>query len=191
MFSKQYIKTERSYGNLGEFLRDKVWAGENPASIANTLHIDPCTVRRWFDYYDIERKHNKPNRSKNLDDVSTDELEEKYIEMESLSKVGKHYEVSKETVRKILRTISEKRIRYSNYNNSSFRIKQADNFFNKVKKDPERITYSDFFETKREDGKTYSGLLGWYVKNYKCPPSEAIKIMEKEIRSQQKRQQLQ
>ncbi len=64
MFSREYLKAEKYYGDLKNFLRKETEEGENPASLAKSIfHVDPCTVRRWFDYHDIERKHKTRSRS--------------------------------------------------------------------------------------------------------------------------------
>ena len=157
----------------GKFLR-----GKSVAQVASELDLDSCAMRRWFDFLGIERRRNKPNFSGEV--PSPDVLQSDYAVLESVEQLGLKYGVSKETARHWLVEAGIERDCYS-YQSASSRVEHIKSFLGKSGKDLDTAAYIDFFKTKRDDGKTYSGLLHWYTRTYKCPPSKAIKIMGQEF----------
>ena len=158
----------------GKFLH-----GRSAAQVASELELDPCTMRRWFDFLGIERRRNKPGFFGRAPSRSA--LQSDYATLGSVEQLGVKYGVSKETARHWLVESGIERNRPF-YQDVSSRIEHIKSFLEKSHKNLDVVTYIDFFNTKRNDGRTYSGLLFWYARTYECSPSEAIKIMNHEFK---------
>ena len=69
------------------------------------------------------------------------------------------------------------KFRKSRYDSVKLRRQYISDLFEESRKDLERIRYDDFRIYKKEDGKSYRGLLDWYISHHCCNFNSAKKYM--------------
>ncbi len=155
-----------------------------PIAIGRTLGVTGTTVRRWLEEYHIHmRNHAEARMSSESYRPSNDQLREWYVtERKTTVEIAEMAHVSDPTVGTWLRetgiTLRDKR---GIYDDKSRRLGDFKELLGRCEKTPRTISTSDFCDTKRIDGTSYSGLLGWYRRNHQADHGTARDMLLQDL----------
>lgn len=158
--------------------------GRSPKSIGEKIGVSAPTVINWLCEYNIPLKSKTEAYIKKGGRIPTEEeLRCWYADEEKTTvEIAEICGISDPTVGELLRKyeihVRNKRGLYDNREN---RKKAFDDLLVRSKKRPETISCWDFRYIKSEDGICFSGLLGWYNRNYDCKDAKARDILLEDL----------
>ncbi len=154
--------------------------GKSPKTIGKEIGVSAPTVINWLCEYNIPLKSMSEAFIKKGGRVpSEDELKKWYVEEhKTTTDIAEICGISDPTVGNLLRKYGvHVRDRRGIYDDKENRKKAFDELLSKSKKKLETVSCWDFQNVKSEDGTCYSGLLGWYRRNYNCNHRKARDIL--------------
>lgn len=147
--------------------------GRTVNEIADIAQVDVKTIYRAMDRYGIERKNGKEKSSNS-------ELFE-LLQRMSNNNIALRYKVDPRTVRTWKQRAFLHSPKKSKYDPKSERRKALDDILEMTGKNPEELVGDDFARVKKEDGRSYRGVLDWYMSHYGYNFTEAKEHFIKEF----------
>lgn len=155
--------------------------------IARIKNVLSATVKAWCEHYGFKPRSISQARfltlGKNIEKPNDELLKDEY-DRQGLTTVqmAEMHGVSDPTIGNWLREAGVKvKDERGKYDDAETRKNTLADLVSRSGKKPKEINTKDFVKTKREDGMTYQGLLGWYKRNHKLQPSKSIIYMVKEF----------
>ena len=154
--------------------------GKSPKTIGEKIGVSAPTVIKWLCEYNIPLKSKTEAYIKKGGRIpSEEELINWYVEEhKTTTEIAEICGISDPTVGNLLRKYEiYVRDRRGIYDDKKNRKKAFDELLIRSKKQPETVSCWDFQNVKSEEGTCYSGLLGWYIRNYDCKHRKARDIL--------------
>ena len=134
--------------------------------IAKERGVNKKTVYRWMDYNGLPRRKGSDIYLKEgLEKPKKEELAYLLSKM-SQKDVASKYCVDSRTVRTWKQKALLHKPRKSRYDLQLERKKDLDNVIKITKKEPENLVCDDFIRAKQLNGRSYRGILDWYMTHY-------------------------
>ncbi|MDO8508815.1 MAG: hypothetical protein Q7S27_03975 [Nanoarchaeota archaeon] len=155
--------------------------------IAKERNVNPKTIYRWMEKEGIERRHgSNAYLKKNINKPSNKKLNCLYIENKlSRKEIALRYGVHPETVGIWLRKARLSKNFHSVYDKKKFRKKKLDELLEKAEKKPQDLSMRDFKNIKQENGRSYYGILTWYISRFGYNFSKAKEHLIRTLYSQE------
>lgn len=151
------------------------------SEIAKERGVWNKTVYRWLEEEGIERRRGTNSLLKKGFTKPSDKKLIRLSEEYTNNEIAKMYNIDPLTVRVWKQQAGLHKFRKSKYDNSTLRIKQLSDLFERSGKDFRRLRYTDFQKFKQPNGNSYRGLLNWYIFHYNCEFNEAKKYMKRDF----------
>lgn len=157
--------------------------GKSVREVSEEREVDLRTIYRWMQEEGVERRHGtNAYLKKGIEKPSRKKLGILYIENKlSREKIAKRYGVHPETVGTWLIKAELNKKNKSIYDNEKLRKRFLDELLSITNKSPNELSQRDFKNNKRENGRSYYGILTWYLSRYGHSFSKAKERFIKEF----------
>jgi len=200
--TKRMLEIEARFGEDLEDLLRRMYAEKSATKISEELKVDDTIVRQWFKQYGIKIRfkngiyNDKENRKKSIDElleitgkkpgelttndfvikkkdgISCGGILDWYRRTHKCKSVAAKDILISDLYGSGIEIINKRAI----YNNKERRKKAIDELLEVTGKRPKELTTHDF-RTKKKDGVSYIGVLGWYQRNHNCNRGTARNIL--------------
>ncbi len=134
--------------------------------IAEERGVNKKTVYRWMDYNGLPRRKGSNIYLKSgLEKPGKQELAYLLSRM-SQKDIASKYSVNPRTVRTWKQKVLLHKPRKSKYDLQLERKNALDNVLKIINKEPENLVCDDFTHAKQPNGRSYRGILDWYMSHY-------------------------
>ena len=180
------IKRQKKILNPGEKKLREWYITEKQSSvdISDRLSIGSVTVRNWLRKYEIPiRSASEAKINGGVISPSYSQLRKWYVEEGKTSfEISELIGVSDVTVGKWLKNVGiDTRDIRGIYDSKKIRQKTFKELLKISGKKPREISSADFEKTKRDNRTSFSGLLGWYRRNYNLEHGTARDFLIKDL----------
>jgi len=134
--------------------------------IAEERGVHKKTVYRWMEKEGIKRRHGTDAYLRNGCTKPTDEELEKLCEEKKTIEIASIYGVWPDTIDRWKQKAELFNHGKSKYDKKRVRKMSIDDIISKTGKNLLELTFDDFKKTKQQNGKSYRGLLYWYLAHY-------------------------
>ncbi len=133
--------------------------------VAKERGVCPKTFYRWMDKLGVERRHGSETFFDN-DFVKPSKQElENLLCKHSNKEVASRFRINPRTLRTWKQKLGLHKSRKSKYDYKSLRKKMLDSLLEQIRKEPRDLIADDFKELYL-NGRSYRGLLDWYISHF-------------------------
>lgn len=157
------IKRRPPKGTLGYYYNHSRKPVEE---IAKERGVNKKTVYRWMDYNDLPRRKGSDIYLKEGFKKPRKEELAYFLSKMSQKDIASKYCVDPRTVRTWKQKALLHKPRKSKYDLPLERKKALDSVLDIIKKEPENLVCGDFTRVKQPNGRSYRGILDWYMSHH-------------------------